>query len=70
MWNKVQSNIHVKRGFSVPMSLQCRPLLIGIFEPENGSFDRDFEAFSVPASKVPNFNILSGEFFSNMATLI
>ena len=36
---------------------------MGNFEPENGSFDRDFKAFSVPASKVHNFNILLGALF-------
>jgi len=63
MWNKVHSNIHVKRGFWVPMSLPCYPLLIGNFEPENGSFNRDFKVFSITASKVPNFYLLWGHFW-------
>ena len=33
---------------------------MGNFEPENGSFNRDFEVFSIPTSKVPNFKILPG----------
>ena len=54
-----------KRGFWVPKSLPCYPVLIGNFEPENGSFNRDFEAFSVPTSKVPNFNFLWGVLFGS-----
>jgi len=36
-------------------------MLMENFEPENDSFHRDFEAFSVQTSKVPNFNTLSAK---------
>ena len=45
-------------AFFVKGSSPCHLLLIWKIEPQNGSFNRDFEHFSTLVSKVPNFNWL------------
>ena len=47
----------------MPKSSPYNPLVIGNFEPENGSFNRDFGVFSIPTSKVPNLNVFPGALF-------
>ena len=52
-----------KKGFLRAKVNTLPPTAHRNFEPENGSFNRDFEVFSIPTSKVPNFNILPGALF-------
>ena len=52
-----------KKGFLGTNVITCYPLLIGNFEPENGTFNRDFKEFSMTTSKVPSFYLLWGHFW-------